>query len=103
MQLTKLCAANFIKLNTEFKAKWGHNIPLDDAYRSYTDQVKAKAQYGAGAAAPGYSNHGYGAAVDMPDYRLHYSNAFDNKLARDLKVHGPMWQWLVKAGANVDV
>jgi hypothetical protein len=35
------------------------------AYRSYEEQVQAKAEYGSNAATPGTSNHGLGMAVDL--------------------------------------
>lgn len=34
-------------------------------YRSYARQVRAKQVYGSNAATPGYSNHGWGRAVDL--------------------------------------
>lgn len=44
------------------------------AYRSIADQIIVKAQYGAGAATPGYSNHGLGAAWDIYNIE-HYPTA----------------------------
>jgi hypothetical protein len=39
----------------------------DGAYRSLARQVIVKAEFGIGAATPGYSNHGLGTAFDMFD------------------------------------
>jgi hypothetical protein len=39
--------------------------PAATAYRDYTTQVAFKAQFGSNAATPGYSNHGWGHAVDL--------------------------------------
>jgi carbon monoxide dehydrogenase subunit G len=59
-------AAKFEALNTAFKAKWGVNICVNDAYRSYAKQVALYKELGSGVAAvPGTSNHGWGIAVDL--------------------------------------
>lgn len=59
-------AAKFAALNTAYKAKWGANICVNDAYRSYEKQVALYKQLGSGVAAvPGTSNHGWGIAVDL--------------------------------------
>lgn len=38
---------------------------INSAYRTYEDQVAVKQKYGANAATPGRSNHGFGLAVDF--------------------------------------
>ncbi|WP_425955904.1 D-alanyl-D-alanine carboxypeptidase family protein [Xylanimonas sp. McL0601] len=53
------------RLNTAFAARFGMNLGITDAYRSYADQVATKAARGYWAAAPGTSNHGWGVAVDL--------------------------------------
>jgi hypothetical protein len=59
-------AARFEALNTAYKARWGANICVNDAYRSYEKQVALYKKLGAGVAAvPGTSNHGWGVAVDL--------------------------------------
>jgi hypothetical protein len=59
-------AAKFDALNTAYKAKWGVNICVNDAYRSYAKQVALYKELGSGVAAvPGTSNHGWGVAVDL--------------------------------------
>jgi carbon monoxide dehydrogenase subunit G len=59
-------AAKFEALNTAYKATWGANICVNDAYRSYEKQVALYKQLGPDVAAvPGTSNHGWGIAVDL--------------------------------------
>jgi hypothetical protein len=59
-------AAKLEALNTAYKAKWGANICVNDAYRSYEKQVALYKELGPGVAAvPGTSNHGWGVAVDL--------------------------------------
>jgi hypothetical protein len=53
-------------LNKAFKATWGTDICVNDAYRSYAKQVALYEKLGPGVAAvPGTSNHGWGVAVDL--------------------------------------
>lgn len=55
------------RLNAAFKEAFGRNLQVNDAYRSYEDQVTVKANLGALAAPPGTSNHGWGQALDLGD------------------------------------
>lgn len=52
-------------MNDYYRAVFGHNICLDDSYRSLGDQYSVKATRGYLAAAPGTSMHGWGLAVDL--------------------------------------
>ncbi|GEM_PF-2301570 len=69
-ELSKPAAEAFHKLNDAFKAQFGHDIVLNDAYRNYANQVatkkdatdKGRPQF---AATAGYSKHGWGLAIDM--------------------------------------
>ena len=61
--------AAWMRLDAVYKDVWGVDIPIDLSYRTYDEQVEMKQIYGSGAATPGYSNHGWGTAVDLPDYR----------------------------------
>ena len=61
--------AAWMRLDAAYKDVWGVDIPIDLSYRTYEEQVEMKQIYGSGAAAPGTSNHGWGTAVDLPDYR----------------------------------
>lgn len=68
--LSKPAAEAFHKLNDAFKAQFGNNIVLTEAYRDYGNQVAIKkdasdrgqSQF---AATPGFSKHGWGLAIDM--------------------------------------
>ncbi|WP_152650625.1 D-alanyl-D-alanine carboxypeptidase family protein [Demequina aurantiaca] len=62
-----LCQAadDLERLNRAFRARYGMNIPINDAYRTYQEQVTARAVLGNIAAIPGTSNHGWGAAIDV--------------------------------------
>ena len=53
-------------LNQVYKARWGANICVNDAYRSYASQVAVFEKYGSPRAAkPGTSTHGWGLAIDL--------------------------------------
>lgn len=62
-----LCQAadDLERLNRAFRARYGTNIPINDSYRDYDGQVRAKQLYGNLAATPGTSNHGWAAAIDI--------------------------------------
>ncbi|WP_084037993.1 S-layer homology domain-containing protein [Demequina sp. NBRC 110053] len=62
-----LCQAadDLERLNRAFRARYGINIPVNDSYRDYAGQVRAKELYGNLAATPGTSNHGWAAAIDI--------------------------------------
>lgn len=53
------------RLDTAFRARFGTHLDIRDSYRSYDSQVAVKAAKGYLAAVPGYSNHGWGVAVDL--------------------------------------
>lgn len=57
--------AAFVAMNDAFRAEFGHDITVTSTYRSYSKQVSTKASKGRWAATPGYSNHGYGLALDL--------------------------------------
>jgi LAS superfamily LD-carboxypeptidase LdcB len=83
--------AAWMILNAAYKAVWGEDIPLDLTYRTYDEQVEMKAIYGSGAAAPGTSNHGWGTAVDLPDWR-------EGGLGLEWDYGTPKYEWM-KANA----
>lgn len=53
------------ELNKAFAKKFGHDLTVNDTYRSYGEQVAVRATRGALAAPPGTSNHGLGQAIDL--------------------------------------
>lgn len=73
-------AVSFARLNAEYATTFGTDLCVGDTYRSYEDQVGVKARRGSFAAPAGFSNHGWGLAVDLC-----------NELATDST---PQWQWL---------
>lgn len=58
-------AAALIALNSEFKKQFGHDLAVTSTYRTFEKQQQVKASKGRMAATPGWSNHGYGLAVDI--------------------------------------
>jgi len=58
-------AQSLAALNQAYTARFGESMCLTDGYRSYDQQVATKAAKGYLAAQPGYSNHGWGLAVDL--------------------------------------
>jgi zinc D-Ala-D-Ala carboxypeptidase len=66
-QLRSDAAVAMAKLNLAYKAKFGHPVCFNDAYRSLTEQYRVKAERGGFAARPGTSEHGWGLAVDLCD------------------------------------
>lgn len=81
-----------IALNEAFRSDFGYNLPLNDGYRSFQDQVHAKLIYGANAATPGTSNHGWAMAVDVAD-RNGYQIGFSDPIYIWLKRYGPTFGW----------
>lgn len=53
------------RLNDAFRQKFGHDLDVVSSYRSLAQQAAVKASRGFWAAKPGYSNHGWGLAVDL--------------------------------------
>ncbi|MCL2470395.1 MAG: D-alanyl-D-alanine carboxypeptidase family protein [Propionibacteriaceae bacterium] len=83
--------AAWMKLDAVYKQVWGEDIPIDLSYRTYDEQVQMKAIYGAGAATPGYSNHGWGIAVDLPDYR-------ETEQGKQWNYGEPKYEWMKANG-----
>ncbi len=55
------------RLNAEFATKFGDDLCVTDAYRSYSEQVSVRWRKPGLAARPGTSQHGWGLAVDLCD------------------------------------
>ncbi len=87
--------AAWMRLDAAYKAHWGEDIPIDLSYRTYDEQVEMKRIWGSGAATPGYSNHGWGTAVDLPDYRLVDDPTYAlASLGADWNYGTPKYEWL---------
>jgi hypothetical protein len=70
-------ASAYNALHSTATRRYGVSMALNEgrvgrAYRSYARQVEAKRTYGRNAATPGYSNHGWGIAVDLMNRRQRY-------------------------------
>ncbi|WP_404352417.1 M15 family metallopeptidase [Phycicoccus jejuensis] len=89
-------------LNTAYKARFGANLCINDAYRSYTKQVALYKKYGSPRAAkPGTSTHGWGLAVDLGCGVGAYSGARYKWMASVGRKYG--WAqptWAVAKGSN---
>ncbi|MEL7977262.1 M15 family metallopeptidase [Isoptericola sp. F-RaC21] len=63
--LRRDAAAQLERLDAAYRARFGTHLQIRDSYRSYESQVSVKASRGYLAAVPGYSDHGWGIAVDI--------------------------------------
>lgn len=83
-------AARLTRLNDAFRAAFGTDLGVTDSYRSYGDQVAVKRKRGFWAARPGYSNHGFGVAVDLGTGVASFGTA----QYRWMKEHAPAYGWV---------
>ena len=96
---------SLVALNTAFRARFGHNLIINEGYRDYATQERYydDPPSGVGTAAwPGTSNHGWGLALDLrltaAEYAWMLANAprfgWVNPLwARDGKGVEEPWHW----------
>lgn len=87
-----LCASlpGLVALNDEFKANFGHDLPIQSAYRTYDEQVISHQNAPYMTTLPGTSNHSWGLAVDfsISDYRT-----YDVPEVQWLVEHAPSHGW----------
>lgn len=76
-------------LNNAHRAEFGTDLQISDTYRSYQQQVETKASKGFLAATPGFSNHGWGLAVDLGGLGTHGSPAYQWMAAT-----APQYGWI---------
>jgi hypothetical protein len=90
--LVKPATAALEQLNVAFRARFGHNLDIDLAYRSLATQQAMYAALGPKVAAkPGTSNHGWGTAIDVPEWPCEYGK---NTSERNwLVANGAQWHW----------
>lgn len=93
--------ASLIAMNAEFRATFGYDLPINDGYRDFDQQVKDKATYGDGAATPGTSNHGWAMAVDVGD-RSHYVISYSHPIYAWLVSNAGRFGWVHPAWARPD-
>ncbi|QDW64258.1 D-alanyl-D-alanine carboxypeptidase family protein [Oerskovia sp. KBS0722] len=89
-------ASALASLTVQFRARFGVNISVTDAYRSYDQQVALKAQKPHLAAVPGTSNHGWGLAVDLGSSINGYQSAQHQWMRANAPATGwinPQWAW----------
>lgn len=82
------------KMNAAYKAKFGVNISVTDAYRTYAQQLAVKAAKGSLAATPGTSNHGLGLAMDLGGGINSFGTAQHNWMMANAPKYGwvnPTW------------
>ncbi|NNM44972.1 D-alanyl-D-alanine carboxypeptidase family protein [Knoellia koreensis] len=63
--LRPAAAAAFNAMSLAYRKDTGQTLCITDSYRSYAEQITVKAAKGKWAATPGYSEHGFGRAVDL--------------------------------------
>jgi hypothetical protein len=90
-------AAALTDLNAAFHAQFGENIGIDLSYRSYADQVRAKELFGSLAAKPGTSNHGWGTAIDVWEWKAY---SFGSARYEWLVAHAPDYGWVCPAATS---
>lgn len=101
MYLRSDAVAALTQMNNAFRAQFGYNLPMNDGYRSFAEQVDAKIIYGDEAATPGYSNHGWALAVDIGD-KSHRRLGYDSAIYAWLKAHAGAYGWVHPAWAEPD-
>ena len=93
------------RMDAAYFAEFGERLPIDESYRDYDTQVLYRQLYGAYAAVPGTSNHGWAAAIDLPDHRFADDRAyswfghtdgwtFDGEKYLWLRANGPALGWV---------
>jgi hypothetical protein len=82
-----------IELDKKFVSEFGYHLPINDGYRDFDEQVRAKAKYGDNAATPGTSNHGWALAIDIGDQR-HMAIGFNSSIYQWLKANAPAYGWV---------
>ena len=85
----------FKKLSEAYKEKFGHGLYVDNAYRNYDSQVAMHQKYGSPRAAiPGTSNHGWGLALDLPEWET--PSQYPPGYAAEMQYNTPQHKWLTK-------
>ncbi|OCI32792.1 D-alanyl-D-alanine carboxypeptidase [Oerskovia enterophila] len=79
-----------VAMNAAYRAEFGKDISITDAYRTYASQVRLKALKGHMAATPGKSNHGWGLALDLGGG----INSWSTPQHAWMKAHAPSFGWV---------
>src|SRR5690606_25830577 len=99
-RLRQDAAAALTAMNAAWRARFGYDIPINDAYRDYEGQVQARADWcGRGncgkAAVPGTSNHGWALALDI-------GVGWNDAEFRWLKQNSTLYGWVHPGWAHAD-
>lgn len=86
------------RLNEAYRARFGRNLDINDAYRSYAEQVAIKKKRGRFAARPGTSNHGWGKAVDLGGG----VNRFGSSQHTWMRANAPRYGWVHPSWARAN-
>lgn len=92
-----------VALNNDFRAEFGYDININDAYRDYAGQVEQREIWCSrnkcgNAAEPGTSNHGWALAADLGSG----ISSFGTPQYRWMKEHAPSYGWQHPAWAEPD-
>lgn len=79
-------------MNAQFRSEFGYDLPINDGYRDYANQVKARGGHGSGAAPAGTSNPGWAMAIDIGD-RSHVRIGHSNPIYLWLKANAGRYGW----------
>ncbi|MFT4289318.1 D-alanyl-D-alanine carboxypeptidase family protein [Nocardioides sp.] len=82
-------AAALEQLNVAYRAEFGTDLTLTDSYRSFEAQVTAHEQKPDLTAEPGYSNHGWGLAIDVAGGGAEFGTTEHEWLVE----HAPEYGW----------
>lgn len=88
LRLHACALTQFVLMNEAYKAHFGQNIFVTDAYRDLAEQYRVKADKGSLAAKPGTSNHGWALATD-----LGVGGGFSSEQYKWLSTNGPQYGW----------
>lgn len=84
---------SLIAMNAAFKQAFGYDLPINNGYRSYAEQVEAKEIYGDEAATPGESSHGWALAIDVGTF-THQRISYSSATYAWLTANGPRYGWV---------
>ena len=88
-----------VRLNTAYRAQFGHNLCFTDSYRSLDVQKSLAVRKPGLAAVPGTSNHGWGLAIDLclPGVRPFEVGTPEDRWMNEF---GPKYGWVLPTWAR---
>ena len=99
-KLRQDATVSLVTMNVAWKARFGYDLPINDAYRDYEGQVQAREEWCwkgkcENAAIPGTSNHGWALAIDV-------QVGWDDAEFRWLQENGAAFGWVHPEWAQAD-